>query len=334
MESWTMRKPICLGLLICLFGRVVLAADYPKAEISNQLIRAELMLPDALRGSYRATRFDWSGIVSSLQFAGHEYFGQWYEHHDPKINDAITGPVEEFLTHDSGLGYDEAKPGGTFLRIGVGVLRKPDEKVFRRFETYDIVDPGKWTIRKRGDRIEFIQRLTSDNGYAYIYRKRLRLTKGKPQLVIEHSLKNTGRRAIETEQYNHNFFMIDREVVGPDISFRFTFVPKPDRELKNGAEIRGQEITYAHELQNGQGVFTALEGFGQDAKDYDIRIENRMSGAGVRITGDRPLAKMLFWSIRTVAAAEPYVQLRIEPGSEFHWKISYDFYTMAPSVTR
>jgi hypothetical protein len=59
---------------------------------------------------------------------GHEYFGTWYEHQHPKIHDAITDSVEEFRTRDSGLGYDEAQTGGTFVRIGIGTVRKPNEK--------------------------------------------------------------------------------------------------------------------------------------------------------------------------------------------------------------
>ena len=54
------------------------------------------------------------------------YFGEWFERHDPLLHDGITGPVEEFLTGDSALGYDEAKAGETFVRIGVGAVRKPD----------------------------------------------------------------------------------------------------------------------------------------------------------------------------------------------------------------
>jgi len=303
------------------------AADYPEAEISNGTIHARIMLPDAGHGSYQGTRFDWSGIIASLQYKGHEYFGQWYERHDPKIHDAIAGPVEEFLSNDAGLGYDDAKPGGTFIRIGVGIVRKPDEKGYRRFETYDIVDPGKRATRSGPDWIEFTQELTSEDGYGYIYRKTLRLTKGKPELVLEHALKNTGKKIIDTLQYNHNFFVIDREVVGPDMAIKFTFDPKPAQPLKNGGEVRGHEITYARELEKGESVFSEVEGYGVRAKDYDIRIENRKSGAGVRITGDTPLAKVVFWSIRTVACPEPYVHLRVEPGEETTWKINYDFYT-------
>ena len=325
-----MRFLLNIGLILCLSSFLV-AQDYPKAEISNGLMHAELMLPDSQHGSYRGTRFDWSGIISSLQFGGHEYFGRWYEHHDPKIHDAITGPVEEFRTNDKGLGYDEAKVGATFVRIGVGTVRKPDELAYRAYDTYEIVDPGKWTINRHNDRIEFTHRLTSEDGYAYVYRKTIHLVKGKPELLIEHSLKNTGQKVIDTTQYNHNFFVIDHEVVGPEISIKFAFTPVPTRGFNDRAEVRGKEIIFPRELQGKNGVFSELEGTKNDVKDYDFRIENLKTRAGVHITSDQPLERVNFWAISTVASAEPYIHLRIDPGKQSQWTIRYDFYTLPPA---
>ena len=37
------------------------AADYPEAQISNGVLQVKLLLPDAQKGYYRGTRFDWSG---------------------------------------------------------------------------------------------------------------------------------------------------------------------------------------------------------------------------------------------------------------------------------
>src|SRR5690348_12452233 len=115
------------------------AADPPQARISNGSIEAKLYLPDAERGYYRGTRLDWSGVIPSLRYNGHEYFGQRFNRYDPKTHDASAGPVEEFLAHDAGLGYQDAKPGGGFVRIGVGVVRKPDEPAYQRFKTYEII---------------------------------------------------------------------------------------------------------------------------------------------------------------------------------------------------
>src|SRR5579859_7373763 len=118
------------------------AADFPAVEISNGpgRIRAQLLLPNPDTGYYRGTRFDWSGVIASLEYKGHNYYGKWFDKYDPKTHDAIMGPVEEFRTNDSALGYEQAKPGETFIKIGVGVLRKPDEPAYKFSSPYEIVN--------------------------------------------------------------------------------------------------------------------------------------------------------------------------------------------------
>ena len=314
-------------IVILLTGECVMAQEYPKVEITNGIIRAEVMLPDPQHGSYQGTRFDWSGIISSLQYEGHEYFGKWYEKHDPKIHDAITGPVEEFRTNDSGLGYEEAKTGGTFVRIGAGTVRKPEEKAYRPYDTYEIVDPGKWTVKRHKDSIEFTHTLRGENGYAYDYHKTVKLVKGKPELLLEHTLKNTGQKEIDTTQYNHNFFVIDRETVGPDVVVKFAFHPEATRGFNDRAEIAGNEIRFPRNIEGHNGMFSELTGSKNDVADYDFHVENLKTGAGVRFTSDQPLDHVNFWAINTVACAEPYIHLKIEPGKEAHWQVRYEFYT-------
>ncbi len=305
------------------------AATVPQATIANGRMRATIYLPDAKAGYYRGTRFDWAGVVASLDWQGHSYFGQWFERYDPTLHDAITGPVEEFLTGEAGLGYAEAKPGEPFVRIGVGAVRKPDEPAYRRFATYDIVDGGTWTSTTGKDRVEFVHVLTDAGGYAYVYRKTLRLS--GDTLILEHRLKNTGRKPIVTSVYNHNFFMLDAKPTGPDFVVRFPFAPRAKQSLAGLAEIRGNDLVYLQELQGRQTVFTELEGFGATAKDHDIRVENVRTGAGVRQTSDRPISKLLVWSPRTTICPEAYIDLRIEPGRESAWRITYEFYKIGGS---
>ena len=109
------------------------------------------------------------------------------------------------------------------------------------------------------------------------------------------------------------------------------FYDSPPADLKGLAEARGTQFTYLKELPKGPSVYTALEGFGNTPKDYDIRVENAAAHAGVRQTSDRPLAKLVFWSIRTTVCPEAYIDMRIEPGKEFTWRIVYDFYTLPES---
>jgi hypothetical protein len=304
------------------------AADYPEAQISNDVLQVKLLLPDAHNGYYRGTRFDWSGAISSLQFQGHEYFGKWFDQYDPKIHDAIMGPVEEFLTNGMGLGYEEAKPGQSFVKIGVGAIRKPEEPTFRQFGTYDITDNGKWTINKTAGFVEFTQELSDTLGYAYIYKKTVRLVPGKPEMVLEHCLRNTGKKPISTSVYEHNFYMLDHRPAGPSYIVRFPFEIHPQADLHGMAEARGKDFTYLKELQVGQSVATAMEGFRDTPRDYDIRVENRKAGIGVRQTSDRPIAKLFFWSIRTTVCPEAFIDLHAEPGQEVKWRISYEFYRL------
>jgi hypothetical protein len=314
-----------------IFGLAVstlMAAEVPQADISNGLVKAKLYLPDPQQGYYRATRFDWSGIVASLEYKGHNFFGQWFDRYDPKINDAITGPVEDFLTDGKGLGYDEVKAGESFVKIGVGAIRKPEEPKFRQFNTYEIADSGKWSVRQGPEWVEFTQELSDTAGYAYLYKKTVRLTKDKPELLLEHSLKNTGKKTIETSVYEHNFYMLDGLPTGPDTVVRFPFELQATGNLRSLAEVRGKDFAYLKELEKGQTAASDLAGYGASAKDYDIRVENRKAGVGVRQTGDRPMSKLYLWSIRTTVCPEAFVSMKIEPGKEYSWRIAYEFYTL------
>src|SRR5580692_9990222 len=97
-------KPSTLGLLIAaqlLHGAAPQVEMPPQVEISDKTIHAKIYLPDAHQGYYQSTRFDWSGVVASLEANGHSYFGKWFDDsdqrsHDPRNHDSITGPVEEF----------------------------------------------------------------------------------------------------------------------------------------------------------------------------------------------------------------------------------------------
>jgi len=328
-------------LPLALLAAPLPAQVYPETAISNGSIRARLGLPDTTKGYYRGTRFDWSGMIVSLESQGHTYFAPFYEKFDPGIRDvdfkgtvlagpisAVSGPVEEF----GPVGYADAKAGGTFIKIGVGALRKPDEPRYDHYEMYEIADPGKWSIQEGSSQVEMTQEVRDPgSGYSYIYRKTVRLLNGQPRMALEHSLKNIGGKTIEGNVYDHNFFVIDRQPVGPDFTLKFAFEPKVARDMGKLAETRGTQIDYLKLLEGGDVAQAQIQGFGAAAADYDFRVENRKTGAGVHVTGDRPLARMMLWSIRTTLCPEAYIDLHIEPGQEFKWNIMYEFYSLPGS---
>ena len=375
------------------------AQSHPSHEITNGEITATVYLPDAGRGFYRTTRFDWSGAVGSLKYKGHEYYGRWFSRigdiydfgYEGPAKDVISadftamvGPAEEF----GAIGYSDVPPGGLFVKPGIGVLRR-DEGTYNHSRPYAIANGGSWSVKTARDGVTFTHTLRESSiGFGYVYTKVVRLTPGRPQMVISHVMANTGSKPISTNVYNHNFTTIGMQTIGPDVEVTVpwmmtraagrggrqagtpavpgaaavagagrqattpTAVVGPGRQgqppvdpyaplvagermgtqcgqpqMQALATPQGNRLVYAKALEGAECYQTSFTGFGPDASDNDIRIEHKTLGAGVRIRGDRPLSRFGYWSIRTVVAPEPYIDLAIEPGREFTWSYTYDFYT-------
>jgi hypothetical protein len=65
--------------------------NHPQAHIANDQLRATVCLPNAKSEFYRGRRFDWSGVVSSLEHhQGHQYYGAWYTKFVPTVHDLAT----------------------------------------------------------------------------------------------------------------------------------------------------------------------------------------------------------------------------------------------------
>jgi len=316
-------KQILFGILF--FSASSIFAQYPQSKISNGSIEANLYLPDAKNGFYRGTRFDWAGVISSLKYKDHEYFGEWYQQHDPKRHDAITGPVEAFDPID----YTTAAPGEKFLKIGIGILRKVKNEPYGFSKPFEILNAGKWKVKTKSDRVEFIHTLKDDSGYSYIYKKTVRLAEGKAQMILEHSLKNTGQKGISTSVFNHNFFVIDNQTTGPDFLVSMPFKISSEPAKKSLMNFVDNKMKYTRDLKKGESTMEYPKGFtGKNVEDYDFRIENQKTGAAVRITSDRPLSHFMYWSVPTTLSPEPFIKIDALPGTEFTWAITYDFYTI------
>jgi hypothetical protein len=95
-------------------------------------------------------------------------------------------------------------------------------------------------------------------------------------------------------------------------------------------KLQGNKIQYDKILVNNSDhlFYRSITGFSKSASDYDIKIENHKTGAGVRITGDQPLSKIVFWSAPKTICPEPYIRLTIQPGETVEWKITYQFYSI------
>ena len=192
---------------------------YPLRLFQMGLFRQTYIFPTKILATTEEHGLTGLALFQNWNTKGISIFGQWFDKYDPKLHDAIMGPVEEFTA----LGFEEAASGGEFLKIGIGTLISRMKKNYSFAKTYEIKNAGKWSVKKRKQKIEFTHILQDAAGYSYIYKKNGKAGQRKPFLVLEHSLKNTGKKAIETSVYNHNFFTIDQEPTGPNITISFPF---------------------------------------------------------------------------------------------------------------
>jgi hypothetical protein len=311
----------------------------PQKVLDNGSLHAEIYLPNAANGFYRGTRFDWSGVVGKLTYGGHNYYGPWFDDTDPKVGDwvyrdakivagpcsAMTGPAEEFTV----MGFDEAPAGGTFVKIGVGVLRKPDDAKYDHYRVYEIVQGAEWKIKTTGTSIEFEQQvLDKTSGLGYDYRKTIRLMPGAPQMAIEHSLQNTGTKDIQTRVYDHNFLVLDHQTTGPDFTIQVPFEIKPARPVDaTVGNTVGGKISYIRPLEGGERFSVSMAGFSPNVSDYDFTIANSKVNAQVRVVGDQPLTSDSLFSTRSVVAVEPYINISVATGQQMQWKYVYTYGT-------
>jgi hypothetical protein len=57
-------------------------------------------------------------------------------------------------------------------------------------------------------------------------------------------------------------------------------------------ELRGNQLVYLKTFGDEDRATAAIRGFGETARDYDKRVENKKLGTGYRVTGDRPLSNI------------------------------------------
>ena len=275
--------------------------------------RLRMMDPRAPEPYYRGTRFDRTGIILSLDTAGHRYVQPWQRRYDPCSHDAVSGPAEEFLPVMRAL-------SAGILKIGVGLLRD-DGQPYDRFKLYEVLDPGRMTVTL-GQSAGFQQSL---NGH-YDYIKTVELP-ADGRLRIAHALTNRSALPLDTYVYCHNFFILDGAPTGRATRFEFPWRPIGDwRAPYDSVRLTERGIAFERDLAPDETVFMGnLRPTPQVRDGYRFTLRNEDNGLSVEAACDRPMEYAVFWSNADVSCLEPYLPLHLDPGQTAHWTLDYRF---------
>src|SRR5262249_35868520 len=152
---------------------------------------------------------------------------------------------------------------------------------------YPMVRIGTWSVRHGPEWIEFTQEL-AEVGWGYRYDKRLALT--GDGFVISRRLRNSGSRPLVTDHYGHNFTIIDDDPIGPDYHVLFPFAVTAKQSMNGLAETCGRQIVLRKLLQSeatdvGEQIDIEVTGYGTSVDDNEFTVQNRKTGAAVRVRG-------------------------------------------------
>lgn len=293
-----------------------------KTSIGNDTLRMTFHLPDADEGYYRGTRFDWAGVFESVHYKGCNYCEQWFETYSPLMHDAVGGPAEEF----SAIGFDEALPGGQFLKIGVGMLERIDEQSYDRFLLHKITDPGKREFSSDGTTAVFRHVISSETGYGYDYVKEIEVT-GEDTFCIRHKLLNTGTKSLKGDVYNHNFFTLGLLHVAEGRQINFPFRPEGDwRDDFDHVGFTGEGVRFYAPNDKVRSVFSGNvheEGKGFSGSTNAFEMAEVTTGRKVQVSCGIPMRQAVFWANPRIACVEPYIDFDVAPGESFEFAIDY-----------
>lgn len=280
--------------------------------LEKEGLHIELQEPG--EGLYRGTRFDRSGVFGALEREGVDYAGPWNPSTDPFLHDCVRGPVDEFRT----IGYEEAAPGEPFLKIGVGLLRRPDDAPYDRFRLYDLADPGRWAVFSDGVTATFRQNL---EGWCR-YTKEVSLSSGT-RFCIRHVLE--AFRPLSGDTYNHHFFTVGMLSTGPGRLVGTDFAATGEwRAPYDSVVLERGGFRFLRSLGPGETVYMGgIHALSRKDTPYRFSVLEMENGRGVHISGNRPVDHAVFWANHRIACIEPYLLFSLREGERFAYTLDY-----------
>lgn len=311
---------------------------------SSRLV-VEIAKPGAV---YQGTRFDWTAFITQVTLDDQHTFCV-PEDPDPTKGTGGAGLCNEFGI-EKAIGYDEIAPGESFPKLGVGLLRRPDERAYNFFRPHEIVERFPMKAEIQADAVCFTVEPLDCRGYAARLTKTVSVRDNLLELCYQ--LENTGAKALATHEYCHNFMGIDNQPLGP--GYRLSF-PYPIQLQNNDAAIRSsmpeeirklpedvlarvieehkQKSRLIFDIQNDKFSLNAapdkpfycrLEGFFPTQKPQ-WELTYRPGEITMREYDDFAPSRVAIWGTTHVISAEVFLDFHIEPGQSQTWTRRYEF---------
>lgn len=283
--------------------------------LENEFYKISVFNPLERTDPHFSTRYSHSGYIQQIvcKPSGRELLSSPRKEFNPFSGE---GFPDEFETP---VGYNDAVLGGRFLKLGVGQQIKREDKPYTNRDAHEIFSYAETGIRRKEGMLSFS---VSDSlgEYAYQYEKTIAL-QGK-DLLISHTLSNTGNAILDTLWYPHP--CLSR---GEEKDFIF-FECSSDMQAKSD----GKPLLKSHSSRTGYNVYRispcdeldkgiCFVWVGSDEKNEQAVCLGEKEIWHTK--GNFPLYEMQLFVNDRVISPEPKLKLSLGKRKTYCWSTKY-----------
>ncbi len=261
---------------------------------------------DALHADF-GPRFDRTAYVRQVTLGTHTFLDR-------------PGLCDEFGLLGTGvLGFTEAGPTETFLKIGVGRLIRGTGETYRFSERYPLAEAFPTEVTATTSTVTTRQQAPVGERWSYAYTKVYHLSP-EGRLTLRYTLANTGTETYSFEHYNHHWFSFSSEPSGPAYRIRPEF---------SGPTTESSTWTFAHGRLHPSAPLPARGGIHWAWDDVTgpaaATLEHSVLPHRVAFRGDFPLARFASWANAQAISPELFHRVTLRPGESATWSMTYTF---------
>lgn len=233
----------------------------------------------------------------------------------------LCGLIDEFgISNEGNPGYNAARPGEAFLKIGLGLLIKKDDSPYDLINNYQVEQAFASEFEKTSESSCIARQTGGWRNWRYELTKTYQVDAARAEIHIFYQIRNTGNEPLKIEQYNHNFFRWPADHRDTRMKFDFPLkliTSKPDWMVADDRTVRVirqiDEPVYVEQnraVDSGshEAVFTG----------GDRRIIMR---------GDFRPGRLAIYGDAAVICPEIVYKMEIAPGQQQLWRRDYTFTT-------
>lgn len=283
-----------------------------------QIGRGDLKVWLGKPGKYHnRTRFDWTGFIPQVSLNGHTFCTTESAPWRPEGSGG-EGLCNEFRVNEETMGWD--KSDKFFLKPGIGLLERADDKPYHFGTEYKIVKPFPCTMQAGDDYADFHLDAIPLKGISYTMDKHVGVIDN--MVLMTTTVTNNGEKSLHFREYNHNFLSLDGLGAHPGVTLTLqkNYYNSDDTP---GLVMNEDSITFTDEVKGHFMIFC------RNPKAYAPmrwELRDKKTGLSVQEWGDFDVTDFLAWGGPHVIAPEIYGDFPVEPGQARTWTRMWKFF--------